>query len=200
MACKWNLDLRCVLISDLSTLGAGAQTRLHMPKAVAYHAQYHTVSHTSPYAQGWDLSWTVFKQYHTRLHTPKAVAYHEQYHTVSHTSPYAQGWDLSWTVSHSITHVSIRPRLWPIMSSITHYKAWYGPSWTVSQWVQNNGVYATLYFCIFRPLLKDRYAAPLPPRYTAVWTTFCSPFCRITSSIWATFPNILRYLYGKGTW
>ena len=28
MACKQNLDLRCVLISDPSTLGAGAKTRL----------------------------------------------------------------------------------------------------------------------------------------------------------------------------
>ena len=36
-----NLDLRCVLISDPSTLGAGAKTRLHAPKAVAYHAQPH---------------------------------------------------------------------------------------------------------------------------------------------------------------
>ena len=28
MACEQNLDLRCVLISDPSTLGAGAKTRL----------------------------------------------------------------------------------------------------------------------------------------------------------------------------
>ena len=26
-----------------STLGAGAKTRLHMPKAVTYHEQYHTL-------------------------------------------------------------------------------------------------------------------------------------------------------------
>ena len=44
-----NLDLRCVLISDPgtlgagSTLGAGAKTRLHTPKAVTYHEQYHTL-------------------------------------------------------------------------------------------------------------------------------------------------------------
>ena len=36
-----NLDLRCVLISDPSTLGAGAKTRLHTPKAVTYHEQSH---------------------------------------------------------------------------------------------------------------------------------------------------------------
>ena len=41
MACKQNLDLRCVLISDPSTLGAGAKTSLHTPKAVAYHEQPH---------------------------------------------------------------------------------------------------------------------------------------------------------------
>ena len=41
MACKQNLDLRCVLISDPSTLGAGAKTRLHTPKAVTYHEQPH---------------------------------------------------------------------------------------------------------------------------------------------------------------
>ena len=41
MACKQNQDLRCVLISDPSTLGAGAKTRLHTPKAVAYHEQPH---------------------------------------------------------------------------------------------------------------------------------------------------------------
>ena len=34
-----NLDLRCVLISDPGTLGAGAKTRLRTPKAVAYHEQ-----------------------------------------------------------------------------------------------------------------------------------------------------------------
>ena len=34
-----NLDLRCVLISDPGTLGAGAKTRLHTPKAVTYHEQ-----------------------------------------------------------------------------------------------------------------------------------------------------------------
>ena len=39
MACKQNLDLRCVLISDPSTLGAGAKTRLHTPKAVTYREQ-----------------------------------------------------------------------------------------------------------------------------------------------------------------
>ena len=39
MACKQKLDLRCVLISDPSTLGAGAKTRLHTPKAVTYHEQ-----------------------------------------------------------------------------------------------------------------------------------------------------------------
>ena len=39
MACKQNLDLRCVLISDPGTLGAGAKTRLHTPKAVTYHEQ-----------------------------------------------------------------------------------------------------------------------------------------------------------------
>ena len=39
MACKQNLDLRCVLISDPSTLGAGAKTRLHTPNAVTYHEQ-----------------------------------------------------------------------------------------------------------------------------------------------------------------
>ena len=43
MACKQNLDLRCVLISDPSTLGAGAKTRLHTPKAGTYHEQYHTL-------------------------------------------------------------------------------------------------------------------------------------------------------------
>ena len=43
MACKQNLDLRCVLISDPSTLGAGAKSRLHTPKAVTYHEQYHTL-------------------------------------------------------------------------------------------------------------------------------------------------------------
>ena len=43
MACKQNLDLRCVLISDPRTLGAGAKRRLHMPKAVTYHEQYHTL-------------------------------------------------------------------------------------------------------------------------------------------------------------
>ena len=36
-----NLDLRCVLISDPGTLGAGAKTRLHTPKAVTYHEQPH---------------------------------------------------------------------------------------------------------------------------------------------------------------
>ena len=36
-----NLDLRCVLISDPSTLGAGAKTRLHTPQAVTYHEQPH---------------------------------------------------------------------------------------------------------------------------------------------------------------
>ena len=41
MACKQNLDLRCVLISDPSTLGAGDKTRLHTPKAVTYHEQPH---------------------------------------------------------------------------------------------------------------------------------------------------------------
>ena len=41
MACKQNLDLRCVLISDPGTLGAGAKTRLHNPKAVTYHEQPH---------------------------------------------------------------------------------------------------------------------------------------------------------------
>ena len=39
MACKQNLDLRCVLISDPGTLGAGAKTRLHTPKAVSYYEQ-----------------------------------------------------------------------------------------------------------------------------------------------------------------
>ena len=43
MACKQNLGLRSVLISDPSTLGAGAQTRLRTPKAVTYHGQYHTL-------------------------------------------------------------------------------------------------------------------------------------------------------------
>ena len=45
MACKRNLDLRCVLISipDPGTVGAGAKIRLHMPKAVTYHEQYHTL-------------------------------------------------------------------------------------------------------------------------------------------------------------
>ena len=41
MACKQNLVLRCVLISDPGTLGAGAKTRLHTPKAVTYHEQAH---------------------------------------------------------------------------------------------------------------------------------------------------------------
>ena len=41
MACKQNLDLRCVLISDPGTLGAGAKTRLRTPKAVTYHEQPH---------------------------------------------------------------------------------------------------------------------------------------------------------------
>ena len=36
-----NLDSRCVLISDPSTLGAGDKTRLHTPKAVTYHEQPH---------------------------------------------------------------------------------------------------------------------------------------------------------------
>ena len=36
-----NLDSRCVLISDPSTLGAGAKPRLHTPKAVTYHEQPH---------------------------------------------------------------------------------------------------------------------------------------------------------------
>ena len=36
-----NLDLRCSLISDPGTLGAGAKTRLHTPKAVTYHGQPH---------------------------------------------------------------------------------------------------------------------------------------------------------------
>ena len=44
---KWlaskNLDLRCVLISDLSALGVVAQNTLHTPKAVTYHEQYHTL-------------------------------------------------------------------------------------------------------------------------------------------------------------
>ena len=39
MAHKQNLDSRCVLISDPGTLGAGAKTRLHTPKAVTYHEQ-----------------------------------------------------------------------------------------------------------------------------------------------------------------
>ena len=39
ITCKQNLDLRCVLISDPSTLGAGAKTRFHTPKAVTYHEQ-----------------------------------------------------------------------------------------------------------------------------------------------------------------
>ena len=39
MACKQNLDLRCVLISDPSTFGAGPKIRLHTPKAVTYHEQ-----------------------------------------------------------------------------------------------------------------------------------------------------------------
>ena len=39
--CKQNLDLRCVLISDPRTLGAVSKTRLHTPKAVTYHKQYH---------------------------------------------------------------------------------------------------------------------------------------------------------------
>ena len=39
MACKQNLDLGCVLISDPGILGAGAKTRLHTPKAVTYHEQ-----------------------------------------------------------------------------------------------------------------------------------------------------------------
>ena len=39
-----NLDFKCVLISDPSpTLGAGANTHLHTPKAVTYHEQYHTL-------------------------------------------------------------------------------------------------------------------------------------------------------------
>ena len=46
MACKQNLDLRCVLISDPGTLGAGAKTRLHTPKAVTYHEQPHIMNHT----------------------------------------------------------------------------------------------------------------------------------------------------------
>ena len=41
MACKQNLDLRCVLISDPGTLGAGAKTRPNTPKAVTYHEQPH---------------------------------------------------------------------------------------------------------------------------------------------------------------
>ena len=41
MACKQNLDLRCVLISDPSTLSARAKTRPHTPKAVTYHEQPH---------------------------------------------------------------------------------------------------------------------------------------------------------------
>ena len=41
-----NLDLRCVLISDPSTLGAGAKTRLHTPKAVTYHEQSQIMNHT----------------------------------------------------------------------------------------------------------------------------------------------------------
>ena len=41
MACKQKLDLRCVLIWDPSTEGAGAKTRLRTPKAVTYHEQPH---------------------------------------------------------------------------------------------------------------------------------------------------------------
>ena len=32
-------EFRCILISDRSTLGAGAKTRLHTPKAGTYHEQ-----------------------------------------------------------------------------------------------------------------------------------------------------------------
>ena len=41
-----NLDLRCVLISDPSTLVAGAKARLHTPKAVTYHTQSQIMNHT----------------------------------------------------------------------------------------------------------------------------------------------------------
>ena len=63
MACKQNLDLRCVLISDpstlgastlgastlgASTLGAGAKKYLHTPKPVTYHEQSGIIHHDRP--------------------------------------------------------------------------------------------------------------------------------------------------------
>ena len=39
MACKQNLNATCVLVP--STLGPGANARIHTPKAVAYHEQPH---------------------------------------------------------------------------------------------------------------------------------------------------------------
>ena len=49
-----NLDVRCVLVSDPSTLGAGAKTRLHTPKAVTYHEQSQIIHHdrSQPWAYG----------------------------------------------------------------------------------------------------------------------------------------------------
>ena len=49
-----HLDSRCVLISDPGTLGAGAKTRLHTPKAVTYHDQLHIINHdrSQPWAYG----------------------------------------------------------------------------------------------------------------------------------------------------
>ena len=46
MACTQNLDLRCVLISDPSTLCAGAKPRPHVPKAVAYDEKSQIMNHT----------------------------------------------------------------------------------------------------------------------------------------------------------
>ena len=57
MACKQNLDLRCVLISDPSTLGAGATSRLESrikkctPHCICRAPGYHAFSYATLYLQ-----------------------------------------------------------------------------------------------------------------------------------------------------
>ena len=92
-----NLGLRCVLISDPSTLGAGAKTRLESRiKEFTPHCVYRQThgnpsisnSYITPIFQngaksGFEMCFgprTLGAGAKTRLHTPKAVAYHEQPH------------------------------------------------------------------------------------------------------------------------
>ena len=89
MACKQNLDLRCVLISDPGTLGAGAKTRLESRiKNFTPHCVCRSFCSRT-------LLWRVrrlcppipantfappYLQTPLPPHTPKAVTYHEQSH------------------------------------------------------------------------------------------------------------------------